>query len=143
MNSGVLDVPRRWPRQKSMRSWPASACVGAPTHADAGKERMDFCLGNLRGASSTPDFIESLAEVIRAQGFTCSVNTPYTGGELNRRYGRPDGTRESVMIEINKKRFMDVNSFKKNEGFEAIQGVARAVLQAVTQKARERVRSGA
>jgi N-formylglutamate deformylase len=119
------------------------SAVGAPTHADAGKERMDFCLGNLRGASSTPDFIGSLAEVIRAQGFTCSVNTPYTGGELNRRYGRPDGTRESVMIEINKKRFMDVNSFKKNEGFEAIQGVARAVLQAVTQKARERVRSGA
>jgi N-formylglutamate deformylase len=104
---------------------------------------MDFCLGNLRGASSTPEFIESLAEVIRAQGFTCSVNTPYTGGELNRRYGRPDGTRESVMIEINKKRFMDVASFRKNEGFEAIQGVARAVLQAVTQKARERAGSAA
>ena len=81
--------------------------------------------------------------MVRAQGFTCSVNTPYTGGELNRRYGRPDGTRESVMIEINKKRFMDVASFRKTEGFEAIQGVARAVLQAVTRKARERTGSAA
>ncbi len=112
------------------------SAVGAPTHADAGKERMDFCLGNLRGTSSTAEFIEFVAEVIRAQGFTCSVNTPYTGGELNRRYGKPDGTQESVMVEINKKRFMDVASFKKNEGFDAIRGVAGAVLQAVTRRAR-------
>lgn len=115
------------------------SAVGAPTHADAGKERMDFCLGNLRGASSSTDFIEFIAEVIRAQGFTCSVNTPYTGGELNRRYGKPDGNQESVMIEINKKKFMDVSSFKKNEGFDAIQKVAGKVLQAVAQRARERI----
>jgi N-formylglutamate deformylase len=76
--------------------------------------------------------------VIRAQGYTCSVNTPYTGGELNRRYGKPDGMRESIMVEINKKRFMDVATFRKNEGFERIQDVARAVLDAVTQRARER-----
>ncbi|MEO5670825.1 MAG: N-formylglutamate amidohydrolase, partial [Ramlibacter sp.] len=101
------------------------SAVGAPTHADAGKERMDFCIGNLKGTSSTTEFIEFVAEVIRAEGFTCSVNTPYSGGELNRRYGTPDGTRESIMVEINKKRFMDVKSFKKNEGFEAVQGVAR------------------
>jgi N-formylglutamate deformylase len=115
------------------------SAVGAPTHADAGKERMDFCLGNLRGSSSTSEFIEFIAETIRAQGYTCSVNTPYTGGELNRRYGNADGTQESVMVEINKKRFMDVASFKKNEGFDAIQGVARAVLEAVTRHARERM----
>jgi N-formylglutamate deformylase len=115
------------------------SAVGATTHADAGQERMDFCLGNLRGASSTTEFIEFVAGVIRAQGYTCSVNTPYTGGELNRRYGTPDGTRESIMVEINKKRFMDVATFRKNEGFEAIQDVARAVLLAVTQRARERI----
>jgi N-formylglutamate deformylase len=115
------------------------SAVGAPTHADAGKERMDFCLGNLRGASSSEDFIEFVADAIRQQGFTCSVNTPYTGGELNRRYGKADGKQESIMVEINKRTFMDVKSFRKNEGFEAIQRVAGAVLQAVTQRARERI----
>jgi len=117
------------------------SAVGAPTHADAGKERMDFCLGNLRGTSSTTDFIEFVAEVIRAQGFTCSVNTPYTGGELNRLYGKADGKQESIMVEINKRTFMDVKTFRKNDGFEAVQRVARAVLQAVTQRARERIGS--
>jgi N-formylglutamate deformylase len=67
------------------------------------------------------------------------VNTPYTGGELNRRYGGADGTRESVMVEINKKTFMDIASFRKTAGFDAIQGVARAVLEAVAQRARERI----
>ena len=117
------------------------SAVGAPTHADAGKERMDFCLGNLRGTSSTTDFIEFVAEVIRAQGFTCSVNTPYTGGELNRLYGKADGKQESIMVEINKRTFMDVKTFRKNDGFEAVQRVARAVLQAVTRRARERIGS--
>ena len=115
------------------------SAIGAPTHADAGKERMDFCIGNLKGTSSTTDFIEFVAETIRAEGFTCSVNTPYSGGELNRRYGKTDGKQESIMVEINKKKFMDVKSFKKNEGFDAVQNVARAVLQAVTQRARERI----
>ena len=115
------------------------SAVGAPTHADAGKERMDFCLGNLKGTSSTADFIEFVAGTIRAQGFTCSVNTPYSGGELNRRYGKTDGKQESIMVEINKRTFMDVKSFKKNEGFDAIQSVARAVLQAVATRARERI----
>jgi N-formylglutamate deformylase len=116
------------------------SAVGAPTHADAGQERMDFCLGNLRGASSSTDFIEFVAATIRAEGFTCSVNTPYTGGELNRRYGKADGKQESIMVEINKRTFMDVKSFRKNEGFEAIQRVAGAVLQAVAQRARERMK---
>ena len=43
------------------------------------------------------------------------------------------------MVEINKRTFMDVESFKKNEGFDAIQKVAGAVLAAVAQRARERV----
>jgi N-formylglutamate deformylase len=115
------------------------SAVGAPTHADAGKERMDFCIGNLKGTSSSTDFIEFVAEVIRAEGFTCSVNTPYSGGELNRLYGKTDGTRESIMVEINKRTFMDVKTFKKNDGFEAIQRVACKMLQAVAERARQRI----
>jgi N-formylglutamate deformylase len=43
------------------------------------------------------------------------------------------------MIEINKKRFMDVESFRKNDGFQAIQDVAGKVLQAVAHRARQRI----
>ena len=115
------------------------SAVGAPTHADAGKERMDFCLGNLRGASSCADFIEFIAEVIRAQGFTCSVNTPYTGGELNRRYGTPTATSESVMVEINKKTLHGRQDVQEERGLRRRpEGRGRGAA-AVGQRARERI----
>src|SRR5689334_14476178 len=94
------------------------SAVGAPTHADAGKERMDFCIGNLKGTTSSTAFIEFVAQTIRAEGYTCSVNTPYSGGEINRLYGDTAGTRDSLMIEINKRTFMDVKAFRKYDGFD-------------------------
>ena len=119
------------------------SAVGAPTHADAGKERMDFCIGNLKSTSSSTGFIEFVADTIRAEGFTCSVNTPYSGGEINRLYGTTDGSHDSLMVEINKKKFMDVKTFRKNDGFDAIQAVAGRVLHAVAQRARERIAANA
>lgn len=115
------------------------SAVGAPTHPDAGKQRPDFCLGDINGATATKAFIESVADTIRHQGFTCSINDPYTGGEINRRYGNPAGGVESIMVEINKKRFMNVDTFRKNEGFDSIKAAANAVLKALAEGARKRI----
>lgn len=93
------------------------SAVGAPTHPDAGQQRADFCIGNLDGATSSREFLEWIKSLIEAQGYSCSVNFPYSGGELNGRYGRPTNGIESVMVEINKKLFMDVTTFKKTENF--------------------------
>jgi N-formylglutamate amidohydrolase len=77
------------------------SAVGAPTHPDPGQERADFCIGNLDGKTATPEFMEFLHGVIKDLGYTCTVNMPYAGGELNRRYGKPEAGIESVMLEIN------------------------------------------
>jgi len=119
------------------------SAVGAPTHADAGKPRMDFCIGNLKGTTSSTDFIEFVAATIRGQGFTCSVNTPYSGGEINRLYGTTGGDRDSLMIEINKRTFMDTKTFRKTDGFPAVQAAACKVLEAVARHASERVANAA
>jgi N-formylglutamate amidohydrolase len=67
------------------------SAIGAPTHPDAGQERADFCLGNIHLGQSTSStgFVEFVAKTIRDQGFTCTINMPYDGGETNRRYGDP------------------------------------------------------
>jgi len=119
------------------------SAVGAPTHPDHGKERPDFCLGDMNGKTSSRDFIESIAQTIRQQGFTCTINEPYTGGELNRRYGDPDHGVESIMVEINKKRFMDVKTFRKNDGFPEIKSAANSVLWALANAAREKMKKSA
>ncbi|MGL4291083.1 MAG: N-formylglutamate amidohydrolase [Phreatobacter sp.] len=115
------------------------SAIGAPTHPDAGEERPDFCLGNIGETSASGKFTEAVAETIRAQGYSCTINQPYPGGEINRRYGDPAGGVESIMVEINKKRFMDVKTFRKNDGFDSIKTAANAVLAALAQAARQRI----
>lgn len=115
------------------------SAVGAPTHPDPGKERTDFCLGDMNGTSASAEIVEFVAGIIRAQGFTCSINMPYAGGDINRRYGDPKNGIESIMVEINKKRFMDVSTFRKTKGFTAIKAAANQVLQALSDAARKRV----
>jgi N-formylglutamate amidohydrolase len=107
------------------------SAIGAPTHPDPGQERADFCLGDLEGKTASPEFIDFVAEFIRRLGFSCTINTPYAGGELNARFGDPLSGIESIMVEINKKKFMDIMTFKKNQGFIEIQAAATRILEAV------------
>lgn len=117
------------------------SAVGAPTHPDPGRERPDFCIGDLNGTSASSEFVARVVETIRQQGYSCTVNEPYGGGEINRRYGAPDRGIDSIMVEINKKRFMDVGTFRKNSGFGDVKAAANAVLAALARAARERVRA--
>lgn len=118
------------------------SAIGAPTHPDAGQERPDFCVGNdARGnKTSSAEFIEHVADLFRKQGFSCTVNFPYGGGEINRRYGEPDNGVESILVEINKKRFMDVNTFRKNDGFGEIKRAVNNVLAEISSELRAKVR---
>jgi N-formylglutamate deformylase len=119
------------------------SAIGAPTHVDAGRERADFCLGNLAnvdGQSATKtaseEFVRFLADTIKSLGYSCTVNYPYGGGELIGRYGAPDQGVQSVLVEINKKLFMDVETFKPSEGFDKLQSDIGRVLSAVANHAR-------
>jgi N-formylglutamate amidohydrolase len=115
------------------------SAIGAPTHPDPGKERADFCVGNVGGKTASGDFVSFVAETIRGLGFTCTVNEPYNGGELNTRYGDPANSIESIMIEINKKRFMDTKTFRKTQGFDEIRSAATKVLNAVAERTQKQI----
>lgn len=114
------------------------SAVGAPTHPDAGQPRADFCLGNMNGSSCGPDFVGFVEAEIKQLGHTVTINMPYTGGELNRRYGGPERGRESLMIEINKKLFMDTKTFKRTDGFAATKRSVDALMAAIAGYVRER-----
>jgi N-formylglutamate deformylase len=115
------------------------SAVGAPTHPDPGEQRPDFCLGNVDGKTSSAEFIEFVRKAIESLGYSCRINFPYTGGELNTRFGRPQEGIDSIMVEINKKLFMDVKTFEKKPEFARVQGDVTKVLRAVVQRARERM----
>ena len=114
------------------------SAVGAPTHPDPGQPRADFCLGNLEGRTSSPEFIDFVKKTLESLGYSCTVNHPYTGGELNARFGAPQAGVESIMVEINKKIFMDVDTFRKKPQFDRVHADVTKVLGAVANKARQR-----
>jgi len=107
------------------------SAVGAPTHPDPGSERADFCIGDVHGTTSSREFVDFLMQLLRDRGYSVSLNEPYYGYELNSRYGSPANGIDSVMIEINKKLFMDTKTFRRTKGFQPLKADLDAVLAAV------------
>jgi N-formylglutamate amidohydrolase len=115
------------------------SAVGAPTHPDPGQERADFCIGNINGQTCSPEALEFVRSLIEGLGYSCSVNFPYVGAELNARHGAPAAGVESIFIEINKKLFMDTKTFRKTEGFARVQQGATHILQQLAARARKQI----
>lgn len=67
-----------------------------------------------------------------------SVNAPYKGGEINRRYGDPRNGIETIVVEINKKLFMDTKTFRKTEGFVKLRRDFTALLEQISRYTQER-----
>lgn len=130
----IVDRASAWSDKVYHLSCHCMSATGAPTHPDAGQERADFCIGNIHNGQETAsmDFVEFVAKTIRDQGFTCTINIPYGSGEINRRYGSAEKGVESILFEVNKKRFMDVDTFRKTEGFASIKEAANGVLAALS-----------
>jgi N-formylglutamate amidohydrolase len=76
---------------------------------------------------------------IESLGYSCTLNFPYTGGELNARFGDTSGKTESIMVEINKKLFMDTATFRRKPEFAKVKADVTQVLAAVVARARERM----
>ena len=114
---------------------------GAPTHADAGKPRADFCLGNIGFTTSSREFVDYVAAEIKKLGYSVTINDPYEGNELNRRHGAPAKRIESIMVEINKKLFMDTKTFRRTEGFSKLKADLDRLLKKLAGDASERSRA--
>ena len=117
------------------------SAVGAPTHADAGKPRADFCLGNIGFTTSSREFVDYVAAEIKKLGYSVTINDPYEGNELNRRHGAPAKRIESIMVEINKKLFMDTKTFRRTEGFSKLKADLDRLLKKLAGDASERSRA--
>jgi N-formylglutamate deformylase len=117
-------------------SFHCMSAIGAPTHADPGKERADFCIGDVHGKTCKPEFLEFVVKTFKELGHTTSVNFPYYGGELIKRHSDPAKGIESIFIEINKRMFIDTKTFKKTEGFGRVKASIDALLKKVTEYSR-------
>lgn len=107
------------------------SAVGAPTHPDAGQQRSDFCVSDLKGVSASKEAMALVVDTLKSYGYSVSVNTPYIGNELVRRIGDPARQIDSIQVEINKKLFMDTKTFRATEGLAKVRADLGRLLRAL------------
>jgi N-formylglutamate deformylase len=111
----------------SIHSMPASVAAKGPFSLPT-----DFALADLDGTSCDLGFRRRVQDRLRDLGYRVSVNTPYRGHEILRRYGNPAAGIHSLQIEINKALYLDEETGKNrkniNDIIENIQKITSVAL---------------
>jgi len=83
------------------------AVAGSHATEYPGLAHADIVLGDRDGTTASPMLASMAADFFRRLGYSVSVNHPYKGVELVRRYSDPRSGRHSLQLEINRKLYMD------------------------------------
>lgn len=90
----------------SMPSSSAYASPGATFRPLAGNQ-VDIVLGTRDGTTCDVNFAREVRNFLQHTGYRVSINNPYKGMELLRRYADPLRQRHSLQIEINKALYLN------------------------------------
>ncbi|MGQ9365698.1 N-formylglutamate amidohydrolase [Azospirillum sp. ST 5-10] len=96
-------------------------CHSMPSAGPGGRAMPDFVLGDRDGSTSDPEFVAFVAGLLRRAGHSVTINDPYKGVELIRRYADPARGRHALQIEINRRLYMDEDTLEKTAGFAVLQ----------------------
>lgn len=118
-------------------SMPAVSTIISPE--GPGLPRPDFCLGSRDGTTCNGDFVEFVETFLTDAGYTVTINDPYKGVELVRRYSDPVHGRHSLQIEINRGLYMDEASITKHHGFASLKANMDRLVEATCDYAREHI----
>ncbi len=88
---------------------------------DTDKPLADFVLGDHDGRTCDPALVETIASFLTGRGYAVARNDPFKGVALIARIGRPAENRHSLQIEVNRRLYMDEDSYEKSPGFAALQ----------------------
>jgi N-formylglutamate deformylase len=80
----------------------------------------DIVLGDRDGTTCAADFTHGLRDFFKNLGYAVTVNDPFKGVELVRRYSNPARGYHSIQIEINMRLYMDETTLRKNKNYEKI-----------------------
>lgn len=108
----------------SMPSVAASHATDFPGQAHA-----DFVVGNRDHSTSSQALAQAVCTFLSDRGHDVSLNHPYKGVELVRRYGDPARQRHSLQLEINRKLYMDEQTLELNAGYAPLKADLHALVQ--------------
>lgn len=86
------------------------------------QQASDIVLGDRDGTTCNIDFLHALRDFWKDKGYRVTINDPFKGVELIRRYSQPTRGRSSLQIEINRSLYMDETTGEKSKHFDAVKG---------------------
>ena len=110
-------------------------CHSMPAIASAcatdfpGEAHADFVVGDRDGSTANPALSALVCQHLTALGYHVAYNHPYKGVELVRRYGHPGTGRHSVQLEINRKLYMNEETFALTPGVETLKASLRSLVE--------------
>ena len=101
-----------------------------------GVARPDITLGDRDGTTCAPALTAFVRDYFAGRGYTVTINDPYKGAYLVSAYSNPDDGRHSLMIELNRRLYMDEETLKKSPGFAGLQEALTGLITALAEFAR-------
>jgi N-formylglutamate deformylase len=93
-------------------------------------DRPDICIGT--DEFHTPKSLKDLARrFFRQAGFSIKINSPFHGAIVPQRYYRTSNKVSSIMIELNRRLYMDENTGGRNALFSRTRDTMRPILDSV------------
>lgn len=108
-------------------------CHSMPSHLGDrnGGQNADIVLGDRYGKSCSRALVRLAEDTLTRQGYRVAINKPYAGGFITENYGRPAGGIHALQIEVNRKLYMNEESFEKLPGFDVLQDDLRSFAAAM------------
>jgi N-formylglutamate amidohydrolase len=92
--------------------------------------RPDFCIGT--DSFHTPiELIQITERTIKGSGYSVGIDWPYPGSLVPMEFYKKDHRVASIMIEVNRKLYMDEVTAAKKAGFDVIKGVIQTLLAVI------------
>ncbi|MEY3703750.1 MAG: hypothetical protein RLZZ561_1370 [Pseudomonadota bacterium] len=107
-----------------------------PLPSTSGQEAPHIVIGDRFGKSAAPMLTEIACATAAQTGFRIAVNTPYAGGHILDRHGRPNDGIHALQIEVDRQLYLDAALSEPGAGIGRLQvliaGIAAELSRALT-----------
>jgi len=98
-----------------------------PHEPDQSSDRPDFCIGS--DSFHTPfELLSLFVEIIKHAGFSVEINKPFAGAMVPSKHYRADPRVWAIMIEVNRKVYMDEGTTVKTDQYDDIKALILRLL---------------
>lgn len=112
-------------------------CHSMPSCA-RGPFAPDIVLGDRFGAAAAPELTARVEQLLRRMGYKVARNSPFAGGYVTERYGRPARGWHTLQIELSRGLYLNERTLEPTAGFEQVRRDMTRLVEALIDARLER-----